>query len=77
VCFSASTINDFVLQWTDLEHYRHWKDWDKFGAAEADKLAEKAYRMVGVYLHKTQSKTPETKGETAKDSITNWLKKDK
>lgn len=77
VCFSASTINDFVLQWTDLEHYRHWKDWDKFGAAEADKLAEKAYRMVGVYLHKTQSKTPETKGETAKDSITNWLKKDR
>jgi len=43
VCFSTSAINNFVPQWTDLEHYRHWKGWDRFEAGEADRLAEKSY----------------------------------
>jgi len=73
VCFSAPTINNFVPQWTDLEHYHHWKGWDKFEAGEADRLAEKAYRTVGAYPLKTQTKTPEPTG----DFITKWLKKDK
>ena len=73
VCFSASTINDFVPQWTDLEHYHHWKGWDHFEAGEADRLAEKAFRTVGAYPLKTQTKTSEPTG----DFITKWLKKDK
>jgi hypothetical protein len=72
VCFSASTINDFVPPWTDLERYHHWKGWDQFEAGEADKLAEKAYRTVGAYPFKTQTKTSEPTG----DFITKWLKKD-
>jgi len=73
VCFSAFTINDFIPQWTDIEHYRHWKGWDQFEIGEADKLAEKAYRTVGAYPLKTQTKTSERTG----DFITKWLKKDK
>jgi len=73
VCFSASTINDFVPQWTDLEHYHHWKGWDKFEASEADRLAEKAYRTVGAYPFKTQGKASEPTG----DFITKWFKEDK
>jgi len=77
VCFLTSTINDFVPQWTDLEHYHHWRGWDKFEAAEADRLAEKAYRTVGAYPFKTQNKNSEPKVETTKDLITKWLKEDK
>lgn len=72
VCFSASTINNFVPQWTDLEHYHHWKGWDQFKAGEADRLAEKAFRTVSAYPLKTQTQTSEPTG----DFITKWLKKD-
>jgi len=77
VCFSTSTINDFVPEWTNLELYHHWKGWDQFEAGEADKLANKAYRTVGTYAPKTKTKTFETKDETTQDLITHWLKKDK
>jgi len=77
VCFSTSIVKDFVPQWTDIEHYHHWKGWDHFEAGEADKLAQKAYRTVGAYPLKTQTKTSEPKGETTEDLITKWLKKDK
>jgi len=77
VCFSTSTIKDFVPQWTDLKHYRHWKGWDHFEAGEADRLTEKAHRTISTHPHKTQNKTSETKGETPGDLITKWLKNDK
>jgi hypothetical protein len=62
VCFSASTINNFVPQWTDLKYYHHWKGWDQFEAGEADRLAEKAFRTVGAYPLKTQTQTSEPTG---------------
>jgi len=77
VCFSASAMKDFVLEWTDLEHYHHWKGWDKFEAGEADRLAEKASRTVGTYPFKTRTKTSERVSATNRDLITKWLKKDK
>jgi len=77
VCFSTSTINDFVPQWTELKKYHHWKDWDQFKAGEADRLAQKAYRTVGAYPLKTQNKTSEPKGATTGDLITKWFKKSK
>jgi len=77
VCFSTSAINDFVPQWTDLEHYRHWKGWDQFKAGEADRLAKKAHRTVGAYALKTQTKTLESKGDKTRDLITKWLERDK
>jgi len=76
VCFSTSTINDFVPQWTDILDYRHWKGWDKFEAGEADKLIEKAYQTVGAYPLKTQTKNPEQKDKATKDLITKWLEKE-
>jgi len=76
VCFSTSTINDFVPQWTAPEHFRHWKGWDRFEIGEADKLAKKACRTVGAYALKAQIKNVEPKGEPAGDLITRWLNKD-
>jgi len=77
VCFSASTINDFVPQWTELEHYHHWRGWDQFKPGEADKLAEKACRTIGTYALKARTKTSKPNNETPNDLITKWLKEKK
>jgi len=72
VCFSVATLNDFVPEWVDPDHCRHWKGWNLFRAAEADRLCERAHRIVGAYPLKAQIKSPE-RGNL----ITKWLKKDK
>jgi len=76
VCFSTSTINDFVTQWTDIGHYRHWKGWDRFEKGEADRLALKAYRSIGAYALRMLPKTSVRKGKTQAGVITKWLRKD-
>lgn len=75
VCFPTTSIDDFNLDWTRVEEYRHWENWDRYEIGEGDHLAEKAYKQIGAYVVKTQSKTnskPERKA--TESSITKWLR---
>lgn len=73
VCIPPAHINDFTLEWTRIEGYRHWEGWDRFESGEADALAEKAYHLIGGYTAKVQ---PETKPEKVTNSIIRWLTKE-
>jgi hypothetical protein len=74
VCFAPSSVGSFNPEWTRVDGYRHWENWDQFEIGEGDVLAEKAYKKIGVYVMKTQPKPklrPERK--TSENSLTRWL----
>jgi hypothetical protein len=75
VCFPTVSIDDFNPDWTRVEEFRHWEDWDQFEIGEGDSLAEKAYKQIGAYSVKTRP-VPRHKPEheTAENSLTKWLK---
>lgn len=77
ICFSPDMINDFSLDWTSIESYRHWNGWDRFEAGEADQLAEKALQTVGTYQLRKISKHAERERKITAKSITKWLRKEK
>lgn len=73
VCIQPDLLNDFTLDWTKIEGYRHWTNWDQFELGEADALAKKAYRSVGGYKGKTLPKL-KPKHKQATDSLLKWVK---
>ena len=75
VCFPTVSIDDFNPDWTKVEEFRHWEDWDQSEIGEGDSLAEKAYKRIGAYVVKTRTvPRHEPEHETAENSLTKWLK---
>lgn len=76
VCFPPNMTNDFTLEWTSVEHYRHWNGWDRFEIGEADRLAERAYQIIGAYPLRKLPKPFERERKSTAELITGWLKKE-
>jgi len=76
VCFSPDMIDNFTPEWASAERYRHWKGWDRFELGEADRLAEKAYRIVGPYPLRKIPKPPRPERKSTAELIAKWMKKE-
>jgi hypothetical protein len=72
VCIQPDLLTNFTPDWTKVEAYRHWRNWDQFEMGEADAFAEKAYRSVGGYMSKLPKLKPRKK--LASDSLLKWAK---
>lgn len=70
VCVSPAWVDDFTLDWTGVDDFRHWNDWNHFEEGEGDSLAEKAYRSVGGYEMRLPAKL---KPREAVHPITKWF----
>ena len=74
VCFPPSDVDNFNPEWTRVDEYRHWENWDQFETGEGDALAEKACKKIGAYVIKTQPKPkPRPESKTSDNSLTRWL----
>jgi hypothetical protein len=49
VCIDPEEVGDFDVGWSDPDGFRHFMDWDRFVAGEADGLALRALNEVGAY----------------------------
>ena len=47
ICMSSEDLDNFYINWTKLDDFRHNTSWKKFKEGEADELALKAYETVG------------------------------
>lgn len=75
VCFPTSSIDSFDPEWTRIDGYRHWENWDQFETGEGDALAEKAYEKIGEYVIKTKPKPkPRLERKKSENSLTRWLR---
>ncbi len=52
VCLNPDQLEDFSLDWTSIEMYKHYPDWDNYITGEADSLVKEAQNKVGGYPHK-------------------------
>ncbi len=61
VCFRPNDVDNFNLDWTRPDDYRHDESWKVFEEGEADPLAEKALAEIGGYSGwpKTVTRTKE------------------
>jgi len=76
VCFSPDMVSEFTPDWTSVERYRHWNEWDTFEIGEADHLAEKAHQVVGAYPLRKLPTPPRAKRKSTAKLITRWLKRE-
>lgn len=49
ICIPSDSLSNFTLDWIKLRSFKHYQDWDRFKLGEANKLAQKAYEVIGPY----------------------------
>ncbi|MBS7610251.1 hypothetical protein KEJ19_06790, partial [Candidatus Bathyarchaeota archaeon] len=47
VCISPNDLDVFTPEWAELGSFRHYREWNRFVAGEADGLAMKALEAIG------------------------------
>ncbi|MEM2743188.1 MAG: hypothetical protein QXF54_04235, partial [Candidatus Methanomethylicaceae archaeon] len=70
ICFKFNEIDNFSIEWTNIENFKHNKNWREFEKGEADNLALKAYKIIGGYPLRRKRKHKKLDEE-----IIEWLKK--
>jgi hypothetical protein len=48
VTIDPDEIENFSLEWTELDRFRYWRDWDRYIEGELDGLVEEAMKEVRV-----------------------------
>lgn len=70
ICLKLNEIDDFSIEWTDIENFKHNKTWNEFRKGEADNLALKAFETIGGYPLRRKRKH-----KRLDEEIIEWLKK--
>ncbi|MBS7638789.1 hypothetical protein KEJ49_07945 [Candidatus Bathyarchaeota archaeon] len=74
VCMKPQELDEFSPEWINPEKFRHNMDWRNFKKGEADKLALKAFEMIGSYPIYRRRRTRKTR--KLDEQIIEWLKKE-
>jgi hypothetical protein len=74
VCLKPDELDNFSPEWIQPNSFRHNPDWRRFREGEADKLALKAYEVVGGYP--TSKAGRRRRKKSFDQQIIEWLQKE-
>ncbi len=74
ICMKPDDLEEFSPEWIKPEKFRHDHDWRSFKKGEADKLALKAFEIIGNYPIYRRRRTRKTR--KLDEQIIEWLKKE-
>ncbi len=60
IVFKPSQISEFDFEWTDPTRFKHNHEWRSYVEGEADKLARKAFKIIGPYPREVKREAPQT-----------------
>ncbi|MEM2210889.1 MAG: hypothetical protein QW372_05810 [Nitrososphaerales archaeon] len=73
ICIPPNSLSNFTLEWIKLRGFKHYQDWERFKLGEADKLARKAYEVIGPCL--LQRRLKRKKHPPLDKQIMRWIEK--
>jgi len=74
VCISPKALDEFSPEWLSPENYEHWSGWNNHVRGEADRLARKAYELVGGYPLRSVRASGKQKAKSTAELISKWLR---
>ncbi|MCS7116353.1 MAG: hypothetical protein RMJ31_04160 [Nitrososphaerota archaeon] len=73
ICIPPDSLSDFTPEWIRLRTFKHYRGWDRFKLGEANRLAEKAYKLIGP--RSTYRRSIRRKHMPLDKQIMKWLEK--
>lgn len=73
VCINREDLENFTLEWANMEDFRHYEGWKEYAVGEADQLAMRAYETMGP--SPSLPRFRRRKHPPLDEQITHWIKR--